>query len=279
MATRKKPVARGRITPTIDFAAELRRIFDLTGDVALLPGGYGGLGEAIAWGLAMRGATVVIAGRDRVKAEKLAQTLRAAGHDAYGIKMDVNRISDIRNSIARVARRFGHIDILVNCVGIQIEESLAEVTEKAFDAVYRTNLKAAMFIAQSVAKHQIAGERGGRQIHLLSVRSQLGIRGRGYSAYCATKGGLVMLVKQHAMELAPYGITVNGIAPTFVYTDLIRHVMQNPKFHRALIERIPLGRLASPKDVVGPAIFFASPASGFVTGQIVYVDGGITASQ
>ena len=88
-----------------------------------------------------------------------------------------------------------------------------------------------------------------------------------------------MLVKQHALELAPYGIRVNGIAPTFVYTDLIRHVMQNPKFHRMLIDRIPLGRLASPRDVVGPAIFFASPASGFVMGQIVYVDGGITASQ
>lgn len=279
MATRKKAAARGRITPKVDFSSDLRRIFDLAGDVALLPGGYGGLGEAIAWGLAMRGATVVIAGRDRAKAEKLAKSLRAAGHDALGIRMDVTRVSDIRRSVAGVARRFGHIDTLVNCVGIQIEESLTKVTEKAFDAVYRTNLKAAMFIAQSVAEHQIAGERGGRQIHLLSVRSQLGIRGRGYSAYCATKGGLVMLVKQHAMELAPYGITVNGIAPTFVYTDLIRHVMQNPKFHRMLIDRIPLGRLASPKDVVGPVIFFASPSSGFVTGQIVYVDGGITASQ
>ncbi|MBL8833396.1 MAG: SDR family oxidoreductase [Rhodospirillales bacterium] len=279
MAIRKMAGTRRRITPKVDFASELRRIFDLTGEVALLPGGYGGLGEAIAWGLAMRGATVVIAGRDRAKAEKLAHSLRAAGHDALGIKMDVNRVSDIRSSVAWVARRLGHIDILVNCVGIQIEEVLTEVTEKAFDAVYRTNLKAAMFIAQSVAKHQIAGERGGRQIHLLSVRSQLGIRGRGYSAYCATKGGLVMLVKQHAMELAPYGITVNGIAPTFVYTDLIRHVMQSPKFHRMLVERIPLGRLANPIDVVGPAIFFASPASGFVTGQIVYVDGGITASQ
>jgi len=169
--------------------------------------------------------------------------------------------------------------VLANCVGIQIEQPIGEVSVEAFDAVYRTNLKAAMFLAQSVAMHQIKGKRGGRQIHLLSVRSHLGIRNRGYSAYCATKGGLVMLVKQHAMELAPHGITVNGVAPTFVYTDLIRHVMQNPEFHKKLIERIPLGRIANPKDVVAPALFFLSPGAGFVTGQILYVDGGITASQ
>ena len=105
------------------------------------------------------------------------------------------------------------------------------------------------------------------------------MRKRGYSAYCSTKGALVLLVRQHALELAPEGITVNGLAPTFVYTDLIRHVMENPTFRQQLIERIPLGRIADPKDVAGPALFFCSPASGFVTGQVLYVDGGITASQ
>jgi gluconate 5-dehydrogenase len=116
-------------------------------------------------------------------------------------------------------------------------------------------------------------------MHLLSVRSQLALRDRGYSAYCSTKGGLVMLIKQHAMELAPHRITVNGIAPTFVYTEMIRHVMDNPKFRRELNRRIPLGRIADPKDVVGAALFFAAPASDFVTGQILYVDGGLTAAQ
>ena len=136
-----------------------------------------------------------------------------------------------------------------------------------------------MFLAQAAAKHQVAAGRGGKQVHLLSVRSQLGIRGRGYSAYCSTKGGLVMLIKQHAMELAPHQITVNGVAPTFVFTELIRHVMENPEFRRQLEARIPLGRIADPKDVTGPALFFCSPASDFVTGQTMYVDGGITASQ
>ena len=188
-------------------------------------------------------------------------------------------VDAIRDSIDGVAERNGSIDILMNCVGIQREEPLLEVTEEAYDEVYRVNLKSAMFLSQAVARHQIAGGRGGRQVHLLSVRSLLGIRNRGYSAYCSTKGGLVMLIKQHAMELAPHSITVNGVAPTFVYTEMIRHVMENPEFLDKLLERIPLGRIADPKDVVGPALFFMSPGASFVTGQTMYVDGGISSSQ
>jgi gluconate 5-dehydrogenase len=193
--------------------------------------------------------------------------------------MDVASVDQIRESVDRAAALYGGLDILVNCVGIQREEPLLEVTEEAFDEVYEVNLKAAMFLAQAAAKHQVAAGRGGKQVHLLSVRSQLGLRNRGYSAYCSTKGALVMLVKQHAMELAPHGITVNGVAPTFVYTEMIRHVMENPEFRKTLHDRIPLGRIADPKDVSGPVHFFCAPASDFVTGQTLYVDGGITASQ
>jgi NAD(P)-dependent dehydrogenase (short-subunit alcohol dehydrogenase family) len=174
---------------------------------------------------------------------------------------------------------FGSVDILINCVGIQIEQPILDVTEEAFDEVYTVNLKSAMFLAQACARHQISRNRGGKQVHLLSVRSQLGLRERGYSAYCSTKGALVMMIKQHAMELAPHQINVNGIAPTFVYTELIRHVMENDNFRNTLLSRIPLGRIADPKDIVGAAVFFASSASNFITGQTLYVDGGITASQ
>jgi len=279
MKTKRKARVAVPITPAIDFNRELAALFDLGGKLAFLPGGYGGIGEAIAWGLAQRGATVVIAGRSKVKADNLVRRLRAAGHAAHGIALDALRVDAIERVVAAVARRFGTIDILVNCIGTQIEEPIGKVTEKSFDQVYAVNLKAAMFIAQAVARVQIAADRGGKQMHLLSVRAQLGLRDRGYSAYCSTKGALVMLIRQHAMELARHHINVNGIAPTFVYTEMIRHVMDNPEFKSQLLARIPLGRIADPKDVVGAALFFAAPASDFVTGQILYVDGGITASQ
>jgi NAD(P)-dependent dehydrogenase (short-subunit alcohol dehydrogenase family) len=279
MKAKRKARVAAPITPAIDFSRELASLFDLRGKVAFLPGGYGGIGEAIAWGLAQRGATVVIAGRSKAKADDLARKLRAADHGAHGMALDAMRVDAIERVVAAVARRFGSIDILVNCIGTQIEEPIGKVTEKSFDRVYAVNLKAAMFLAQAVARVQIAADRGGKQMHLLSVRAQLGLRDRGYSAYCSTKGALVMLIRQHAMELARHRINVNGIAPTFVYTEMIRHVMDNPEFKRQLLARIPLGRIADPKDVVGAALFFAAAASDFVTGQILYVDGGITASQ
>ena len=270
-----------RITPTIDFAAELTDLFDMRDKVVFIPGGYGGIGEAIAWALALAGARVTIAGtgrRDRRRHWPAPWSNTASAADGIVRWM----WSPFRRSVTQtdsIAERYGRIDVLVNCVGIQREEPLLEVTEEAYDEVYRVNLKGAMFMAQAVAKHQIAAGKGGRQLHLLSVRAQLGLRDRGYSAYCSTKGGLVMLIKQHAMELARHGITVNGVAPTFVYTEMIRHVIENPEFRNQLLERIPLGRIADPKDVVGPVMFFCSDASAFVTGQIMYVDGGITASQ
>ena len=271
------------ITPRIDFEKELGGLFDLHGKTACVSGGYGGLGEAIAWGLAQRGARVAVSGRDAQKAVALARSLNAAGHDAIGLAMDAHDVADIRRSVDEVAQRLGGIDILMNCVGMQREETLLEVTEAAYDEVVAVNLKAAMFQAQAVARHQIQaaaqGRRGAKQVHLLSVRSQLGLRGRGYSAYCSSKGGLVMLIKQHAMELAPHGITVNGVAPTVVRTEMARHWLENPATRAQITERIPLGRVADPRDVVGAALFLCAPASDFITGQVVYVDGGITASQ
>jgi gluconate 5-dehydrogenase len=267
------------ITPEFD-ARALGGMMDLAGQVAFVPGGYGGLGEAIAYGLALAGARVAIAGRDLAKAQALAARIAdTAARETIAVPLDARDVSTMTPAVEAVTARFGRLDILANCVGMQIEQPLLDVTEDAFDTVYETNLKSAMFLAQAAARAQIAGGRGGRQIHLLSVRAQLAIRGKGYSAYTATKGGLAMLVKQHAMELAPHAITVNGVAPTFVNTEMIRHVYERPEFRREILARIPLGRIADPKDVVAPVLFFASPGAAFVTGQILYVDGGITASQ
>jgi NAD(P)-dependent dehydrogenase (short-subunit alcohol dehydrogenase family) len=272
--------APAAITPKIDFTRELAGLFHLSGKTAFVAGGTGGLGEAISWGLALAGASVAVGGRDRGKTERLADAIAAATEaKTFGVPIEVTDLASIEAATTEAHDKLGALDIFVNCVGIQIEQPLLEVTEDAFDRVYETNLKAAMFMAQAVARRQVPAGRGGRQIHLLSVRSQLGIRGKGYSAYCSTKGGLVLLVRQHAMELAPHGITVNGVAPTFVNTELIRHVYERPEFREQILARIPLGRIADPKDVVASVLFFASPGASFITGQVLYVDGGITASQ
>jgi gluconate 5-dehydrogenase len=153
------------------------------------------------------------------------------------------------------------------------------VTEEAWDEVVAVNLKAAMFLGQAAARHQVAAGRGGKQVHLLSVRAMLGLRDRGYSAYCSTKGGLALLVRQHAVELARHRITVNGVAPTVVRTPMASHWLTNPATATAIVERIPLRRVGEPEDVVGAVLFFCAPASDFITGQVLYADGGLTATQ
>jgi len=264
-------------------AVEHSALFRLDGRVAFVPGGYGDIGTALAWGLAAAGAHVAISGRDGKKAEALAAALREAGHTAIGLSMDAHQVSDIQRCVDDVLRHYGHLDLLINCVGIQREERMTEVSEAAFDEVVQVNLKAAMFMAQACARAQISavqtGRPPGRQLHILSVRAQLGMRDRGYSAYCATKGAMVMLIKQHAVEVCSHGITVNGVAPTVVIGEMARHWMDNPEVRNRLLQRIPLGRPADPLDVVGPVLFFCSPASGFVTGQVLYLDGGLTATQ
>jgi NAD(P)-dependent dehydrogenase (short-subunit alcohol dehydrogenase family) len=257
--------------------------FSLAGRVAFIPGGYGDIGRAVAWQLARAGAAVAVAGRDAAKATALAGALAQAGHAALGVALDVKDNAQIRAVTERIASHFGALDLLVNCVGMQREERLADVTEAAFDEVVHVNLRAAMFLAQATSHWQIAaakaGRAPGRQIHVLSVRAQLGMRDRGYSAYCATKGGLVMLIKQHAVELCNHGITVNGVAPTVVRGEMGAHWLADPQVRERLLQRIPLGRVAEPEDVAGPVQFLCSDAASFVTGQILYLDGGITATQ
>ena len=265
--------------PTNDFKTQLSGLFDLSSKVAFLPGGYGDIGRAIAWGLVSQGVKVVVAGRSETKAKTLADELRQGGHEATGLVLDATSVSDIYTVTDGVIDTYGQLDILVNCVGINVKQRMLEVSEDAFDEVYRTNLKSAMFLGQAAARHQIDAGRGGKQIHLLSVSSTRGFYDAGYSAYCSTKGAMVMLVRQHALELAPHGILVNGVAPTYVVTEMIREAMADPETSKKLVDTIPLGRLAETIDVVGPALFFASPASDFVTGQVLYVDGGVTANR
>lgn len=254
-------------------------LFRLDGKVAVVPGGYGGIGEAVCWGLAQSGARVVIAGRSVEKSQALAERICADGGTAFGLGFDALSVAEVRSMVDAAARRFGRIDILVNCVGLNREEKAVDVTEENFDIVIGANVKSALFLAQAAAKYMIAQGVGGKQIHLGSVRSLLGLRGRGYASYTAAKGGLGIMCKQLAAEWAPYQINVNVAAPTFVRTEQVGAMLADPQFYNSLVARIPLGRIAEPVDVMHTVLFLASRASDFITGQVLYLDGGITATQ
>ncbi len=264
---------------TVIGSSLLDTLFRLDGKVAIVTGGYGGIGSAVCRGLATVGAKVVVAGRNGMRADALVSTINDAGYYASFGLFDAEDLIGMRRVVDDTVSRYGRLDILVNCVGLNREENLLEVTEEKFDLVYSSNLKSAFFLAQAAAKHMIAQGRGGKQVHLGSVRTLLGLRGRGYAAYCAAKGGLGTMCKQLAAELAPHQINVNVIAPTFVRTEQVATMLADPQFYAALTARIPLGRIAEPEDVMQAVLFLVSPASNFITGQTVFLDGGITATQ
>ncbi len=258
--------------------ASLDYLFRLDNKVALVTGGYGGIGEAVSRGLARAGARVAISGHNADKAAAGAAALQQCGCESYATAFESVSVPDTRRMVDDVARHFGRLDILVNCVGLNREEKAEDVSEDMFDRVVDVNLKSAMFQAQAAARHMI-GHGGGKQVHIGSVRTLLALRGRGYAAYCASKGGLAILCKQLAAEWAPHQINVNLVAPTFVRTQQVAHMLSDPQFHDSLVARIPLGRIAEPEDVWNAVLFLVSPASAFITGQTLYVDGGITATQ
>jgi gluconate 5-dehydrogenase len=176
---------------------------------------------------------------------------------------------------------FGRLDVLINAVGGGAGAALhdAEVyPEDVWDWMMDLNLRSQFLVSKAAARAMIAGGRGGRILNISSVRGQLGIR-LGYSAYVAAKGAMDALNRQHATEWAKHGITVNAIAPTFVRTPQVESLLADESFREGLVNRIPLGRIAEPDDLVGAVLYFSSDASSFVTGQLLTLDGGLTASQ
>ena len=251
--------------------------FKLDGQVALMAGGYGGIGAALSLGLAQQGANVVIAGRSAEKSAALADHLISGGFTAMGLSFDIKKPDEISSLVKQTVREYGRLDILVNCVGTHIEKPAEELTAEDWDQVHDTNLRGAFLLSQAAGRQMITQKRG-KQIHISSVRSLLGIR-RGFAAYTSSKAGMNLLVKQLATEWAQYGINVNGIAPTFIRTELVRHYLEDEDFYNALVSRIPLTRVGEPIDIVGATVFLASPAADFITGQILFIDGGVTATQ
>ncbi len=256
-----------------------QQLFSLEGKVALVPGGYGGIGEAVCRKLAGLGAKIALSGHNGDKAAAFAKQLESEGHQVFAAQFDVASVAETRRMVDDAAAHFGRLDILVNCIGLHREEKAEETTEEKWDQVIGANLKGAMFLSQAVARHMIRQGAGGKQVHIGSVRSLLGLRGRGYAAYCASKGGLPILCKQLAAEWAPHQINVNVVAPTFVRTRQVAQFLSDPVFYKNLVARIPLGRIGEPDDVANAVLFLVTSASDFITGQTLCLDGGLTATQ
>jgi len=256
------------------------QLIGLNGKVALITGGCGGMGTALCKGLSALGASIGVADREADRVAAQVETLTKQGVKAFGAAFNAMSADDTRRMVDEIAGHFGRLDILVDTVGGNTKAELADqVTEKGFGEVLALNLTTAMFQSQAAAKHMIAGGRGGKIVHIGSVRSLLALRGKGFSGYCAAKGGLAILCKQMAAEWAPHKINVNMVSPTFIRTPQGESFLTDPVFKQGVIDRIPLGRIGETDDIVAAVAFLASPASDFVTGHNLFLDGGVTATQ
>ncbi len=246
----------------------------LAGKVACVTGSGQGIGQAIAIRLAQEGADVIV--DDRVIGESAEQTLaeiRRCGRRAMAVQGDLSNPADDRRVIAEGVAQMGRIDILVNNAGVEKRADFWDVTEADFDFVLGINLRGTFFITQDFVKHLRETNRPGRIINISSVHEELPFP--HFSTYCASKGGLKMLCRDLAIELAPLGITINNIAPGAIETPINKALLNNPELLKMLLEKIPLGRLGTPKDVAGLAAFLASDDAAYITGSTLFVDGGL----
>lgn len=243
--------------------------FDLTGKVALVTGANSGIGQAIAVALGEAGADIALAGRSE-PVETLA-AIAATGRRAISIAADLSSIAPVQRVVDAVLGQLGRIDILVNNAGIIRRADLLDFSEEDWDSVVDTNLKSLFFLSQAVARPMVA-QASGKIINIASLLSfQGGIR---VPSYAAAKSGVAGVTKAMANELAPKGVQVNAIAPGYISTNNTAALQSDETRNRQILERIPTGRWGKPRDIAGAAIFLASSASDYVTGQILAVDGG-----
>jgi glucose 1-dehydrogenase len=246
----------------------------LQNKVAIVTGSGTGIGQAIAIRLASQGATVVVNYHTHPDQANITRTqCVAAGGNAITMQADVSNLADTQRLVDETYRQLGRCDILVNNAGIEIEAPFWEVTEKDYDAVLNVNLKGAFFLTQAFVRRLLAAKLPGRVINISSVHEDMVFP--HFSTYCASKGAIRMLMRDLAVELGPYNITVNNIAPGAVATPINTKLLTDGPELRALLANIPLGRIAKPGEIAGLALFLASDDGAYCTGSTFIIDGGL----
>jgi len=251
-------------------------LFSLEGKVALVTGGGRGLGRGIALALAQAGADVAVASRTRAQLEEVADQIEGLGRRAHVVVADVGNLADIREMVDEVATGLGGIDVLVNAAGVNQRIPSLEVTEEQWEWIVDINLKGTFFACQAAAS-LMRTSGGGSIINIASLLSAVGIP--TLAPYAASKAGVVGLTRVLAAEWGRYGIRVNAIGPGYFRTDMTRGLFSDPDWLSRLKRQLPLGREGVPGDLAGVAVFLASDASRYVTGQVIYVDGGYLATR
>jgi glucose 1-dehydrogenase len=247
----------------------------LAGKIALVTGSSKGIGRAIAVRFAQEGADVVINYNCTPGgAQEVLREVEAAGRRGLMVQADLSNTAQARELVTTTVEHYGRCDILVNNAGIETHAPFWEVTEADYDRVLNVNLKGVFFTTQAMVRHLMESKRAGKVINISSVHEELPFP--NFAAYCASKGGLKMLTRDLAVELGPFGITVNLIAPGAVETPINTKLLNDPQKLGVLLGQIPLARLGKPEDVAGLAVFLASSDADYVTGSTYFVDGGLT---
>ncbi len=253
----------------------MENLFRLDGKVAVVIGGGGGIGRNLAEGLVQYGAKVAIASRNLENLEKVAKEIRSAYNaDVTAFQVDVTNDESVSRLRDQVVSKYGTVDILVNSQGYNAKSPATEFPTQEWDTLFDINVKGTMLTCREFGKVMIE-KRKGKIINISSVRGVRATKWAGNLGYCATKSAVDMITKALAAEWAPYNVNVNAIAPAWVDTGFSPS-LRDPARLKIALDSIPMGRIATPKDIIGVCIFLASPASDFVTGQIIYVDGGLT---
>lgn len=255
----------------------MKNIFKLDGKIAIVTGGAGGIGEALALGLSIHGATVIVSSRNQEAIDKVAAKItQESGNEAIAISCDVTDEESMASLVKRVKEKYDRIDILVNAMGMNIKHDAFEYPVEDWDKLFDVNVKGTMIACKAVGK-VMREQTKGAIVNLSSVRGIRGYTG-GNTGYCATKGAVELITKALALEWASQGIRVNALGPALVITPGTKHIAEDPKLAAKYAAAVPMGRIGQPEDMVGAVVYLCSEAASFVSGQTIYVDGGLTAA-